>query len=178
LPPASEVESLILKLEERVAPVERAVREAWWHLATIGTEEAQEELVRAGKEYNRLFADEEEYQKIRGYYEEREALESRLLRRQVEVVYRIFASRQGDEETLDRIEELEARANAIYGNHRGVVGGEETGENEIREILRFAADEARRREAWEASKTVGGEVEGTVRRATPTTSIGLWTCRR
>jgi peptidyl-dipeptidase A len=163
LPPASEVESLILRLEERVAPVERAVREAWWHLATIGTEEAQEELVRAGKEYNRLFADEEEYQKIRGYYEEREALESRLLRRQVEVVYRIFASRQGDEETLDRIEELEARANAIYGNHRGVVGGEETGENEIREILRFAADEARRREAWEASKTVGGEVEGTVR---------------
>jgi peptidyl-dipeptidase A len=163
LPPASEVESLILRLEERVAPVERAVREAWWHLATTGTEEAQEELVRAGKEYNRLFADEEEYQKIRGYYEEREALESRLLRRQVEVVYRIFASRQGDEETLDRIEELEARANAIYGNHRGVVGGEETGENEIREILRFAADEARRREAWEASKTVGGEVEGTVR---------------
>jgi peptidyl-dipeptidase A len=163
LPSPSEVEAFITRLEGRVAPVERAVREAWWRLATTGTEEAQGELVRAGKEYNRLFADGDEYDKIRGYYEEREALENGLLRRQVEVLYRIFAGRQGDRETLDRVEELEAQANAIYGNHRGVVAGREVGENEIREILRFSDDEAQRREAWEASKTVGREVEGTVR---------------
>ena len=139
------------------------MREAWWLLATTGTKEAQGELVRAGKEYNALFADADEYRKIRGWYENRDAIEGGLLRRQVEVVYRIFASRQGDRETLDRIEELEAEASAIYGNHRGVVGGEEIGENEIREILRFSDDEAQRREAWEASKTVGREVEDTVR---------------
>ena len=139
------------------------MREAWWHLATTGTKQAQQELVRARKEYNRLFADRHEHGKIRGYYEERGALESGLLRRQVEVLYRIFASRQGDEEILGRIEELEAKANSIYGNHRGVVRREEVGENEIREILRFSGDEAQRREAWEASKTVGREVEDTVR---------------
>ena len=137
------------------------MREAWWQLATAGTEEAQQELVRARKEYNRLFADGNEYQKIQGWYEEREALESGLLRRQVEVVYRVFAGRQGDEETLDRIEELEPKATAVYGNHRGVVGDEEVGENEIREILRFSSDDALRWEAWEASKTVGS---GGVRR--------------
>jgi peptidyl-dipeptidase A len=139
------------------------VKEAWWNLATTGTEEAQEELVRAGKVYNRLFADKDEYEKVRGWYEEQGFLESPLLRRQVEVLYRTFAGRQGDEETLDRIEELEARANAIYGNHRGVVGGREVGENEIREILRRSDDGSLRREAWEASKTVGREVEETVR---------------
>jgi peptidyl-dipeptidase A len=160
---APEVERFILGLEGRVAPVERVVREAWWHLATAGTEEAQQELVRAGKKYNRLFADGNEYRKIRAWHEEREALENGLLRRQVEVVYRVFAGRQGDEEALDRIEELEAKANAVYGNHRGVVGDEDVGENEIREILRFSGDGALRREAWEASKTVGREVEGTVR---------------
>jgi hypothetical protein len=47
----------------------------------------------------------------------------------------------------DRIEELEAKASAVYGNHRGVVGGQEVGENEIREILRFSDDESLRREA-------------------------------
>jgi peptidyl-dipeptidase A len=61
------------------------------------------------------------------------------------------------------VEELEAEANAVYGNHRGVVRGEEVGENEIREILRSSDDEALRREAWEASKTVGREVEEIVR---------------
>jgi peptidyl-dipeptidase A len=159
----SEVEAFITRLEGRVAPVEKAVREAWWRLATTGTEEAQADLVAAGMEYNRLFAARDEYAKVRGYYEERESLENGLLRRQVEVVYRIFASRHGDRETLDLIEELEARANAIYGNHRGVVAGKEVGENEIREILRFSDDASLRREAWEASKTVGRAVEGTVR---------------
>ena len=149
------MEAFISRLEERVAPVEKAVSEAWWRLATTGTEEAQQELVRAGMEYNDLFADRDEYQEIQGYYQERDALGSSLLRRQVEVLYRTFAGRQGDRETLDRIEELEAKASAVYGNHRGVVGGQEVGENEIREILRSSEDGALRREAWEASKTVG-----------------------
>jgi peptidyl-dipeptidase A len=160
---SAQIEAFILRFEERVAPTEKAVKEAWWNLATTGTGEAQEELVRAGMEYNRLFAVKDEYEKVRGWYEERDALESPLLRRQVEVLYRTFAGRQGDEETLDRVEELEARANAIYGNHRGVVGGREVGENEIREILRHSDDGSLRREAWEASKTVGREVEETVR---------------
>jgi peptidyl-dipeptidase A len=163
LPSPADVETFISQLEERVAPVEKAVSEAWWRLATTGTEEAQQELVRAGMEYNYLFADRDEYQEIRGYYQERDSFESSLLRRQVEVLYRTFAGRQGDRETLDRIEELEAKASAVYGNHRGVVGGQEVGENEIREILRFSDDEARRREGWEASKSVGPEVEDTVR---------------
>ena len=163
MPSPTDVETFISRLEDRVAPVERAVREAWWHLATTGTEEAQQELVRAGMEYNKLFADRDEHQEIRGYYEERDALDNGLLRRQVEVLYRTFAARHGDRETLDRIEELEAQANAIYTNHRGVVGDREVGENEIRDILRFSDNEAQRREAWEASKTVGREVEGIVR---------------
>jgi peptidyl-dipeptidase A len=81
----------------------------------------------------------------------------------VEVLYLAFAGHQGDEEILRQIQELEARANAVYGNHRGVVEGREVGENEIREILRSSGDGALRREAWEASKTVGRRVEGTVR---------------
>jgi peptidyl-dipeptidase A len=159
----AEIEKFILGFEERAAPVEKAVREAWWRLATTGKSEAQAEYVRAGVEYNRLFADRDEFETVARWYEERDALESPLLRRQVEVLYLTFAGRQGDEGILERVEELEAEANAVYGNHRGVVRGEEVGENEIREILRSSDDEALRREAWEASKTVGREVEETVR---------------
>jgi peptidyl-dipeptidase A len=159
----AEIEGFLSRFEERVAPVERAVKEAWWDLATTGTEVAQEELVRAGMEYNRLFADRNEYEKVKGWYEQRNALEDGLLRRQVEVLYRTFAGHQGDEGILERIEELEARANAVYGNHRGLVGGEEAGENKIREILRSSEDGVLRREAWEASKAVGREVEEIVR---------------
>jgi peptidyl-dipeptidase A len=159
----SELERFISAFEERMAPAERAADEAWWNLATTGTEEAREEFVRAGKEYNRLFSDRDEYLALRGWYEERDTLESPLLRRRVEVLYRTFAERQGDAEILGRIEELEAEANAVYGNHRSVVRGRKMGENEVRELLRLSEDPELRREAWEASKSVGREVEGTVR---------------
>ena len=47
------------------------------------------------------------------------------MRRQIEVLYLTFAGHQGDEEILGRIQELEAEANAVFGNHRGVVRGRE-----------------------------------------------------
>jgi len=159
----AEVESFIARFEERLAPVEKTSSEAWWRLATTGTEEAQKELISTGMEYNRLFANKDEYRLVKGWYEERGSLESSILRRQVGILYKTFAGRQGDEETLRRIEELEAGANATYSNHRGLVGGKETSENELREILRTSHDSALRREAWESSKSVGREVEGAVR---------------
>ncbi|MDP8951950.1 MAG: M2 family metallopeptidase, partial [Actinomycetota bacterium] len=159
----AEIQDFISSFEERLAPAERASSEAWWALATTGTEEAKEGLVRAGMAYNRLFADRGEYELVKGWYERRDDIESSILRRQVEILYRTFAGRQGDEASLRRIEELEAEANAIYGNHRSLVGGEEASENELREILRTSEDSVLRREAWEASKSVGRKVEGVVR---------------
>jgi peptidyl-dipeptidase A len=159
----AEIKSFIAGFEERLAPVERASSEAWWELATTGTETAQEKLVSTGMAYNELFADKSEYELVKGWYEERGALDNSVLRRQVEILYRTFAGRQGDEETLRRIEELEAEANAICSNHRGIVEGKETSENKLREILHISEDSTLRREAWEASKSVGRKVEGIVR---------------
>jgi len=159
----AEVQGFIGSFEERLAPAEKASSEAWWTLATTGTEEAKEEFVRAGMAYNRLFADKDEYELVKSFYKGRHGFESSLLKRQVEILYKTFASRQGDENTLQRIEELEAEANAIYGNHRGIVRGQEKSENGLREILRFSDDSALRHETWEASKSVGREVEGIVR---------------
>ena len=159
----AEIQNFIASFEERLAPAEKASSEAWWALATTGTEESKKELVRTGMAYNRLFADKDEYELVKSLYEERYGVESSILRRQVEVLYKTFAGRQGDEETLQRIEELEAEANAIYGKHRAVIGGEQKSENELREILRASDDSLLRREAWEASKRVGREVESVVR---------------
>jgi peptidyl-dipeptidase A len=158
-----EVEGFISDLEHRVAPVERAVSEAWWALATTGSEESKAEFVRAGNAYDEVFADEESFQKVRSWHEERSSFENPLLRRQIEVLYRSFAAKQGDREVLERMQELEAEANSVYSNHRSVVRGREVGENEIREVLGDSTDERLRREVWEASKSVGREVEDTVR---------------
>jgi hypothetical protein len=96
--------------------VERAADEAWWNLATSGTDETREEFVAAGKAYSELFSDADEYGKLRDLFEDLDSAESPLLRRRIEFPYRMFEERQGDEETLGRIEKLEAEANAIYAS--------------------------------------------------------------
>jgi len=160
---SAEIETFLREFEKRLAPSEKRVGEAWWTLSITATDEARKELVEAGNEYNDLFANRDEYERVRSWHESRDTLESPLLQRQVEILYRTFAGSQGDPEVLHRIEELEAEAGAVYGNHRGTVGDREAGENVVREVLRASDDESLRCEAWEASKTVGREVEGTVR---------------
>ena len=59
--------------------------------------------------------------------------------------------------------ELEASVESRFAQHRGVVGGAEVDDNEIKRILRTSDDMAERREAWEASKTVGAAVADDVR---------------
>ena len=63
----------------------------------------------------------------------------------------------------ERIVELESSVETRYSRHRGVIDGREVDDNEIKIILRESDDSDRRREAWEASKTVGAEVADDVR---------------
>jgi peptidyl-dipeptidase A len=62
-----------------------------------------------------------------------------------------------------RLAELEASVESRFSRHRAVVGGEEVDDNGIKRILRESDDVAERREAWEASKTVGAAVADDVR---------------
>ena len=62
-----------------------------------------------------------------------------------------------------RIVELGASVETRFSRHRGVVAGKQVDDNEIKQILRDSEDPDERREAWEASKTVGGEVAEDVR---------------
>lgn len=158
-----DIRSFIANFEKHLAPAERANQEAWWALATTGSQEAKEELIRTGKQYNQVFEDRDEYEQVKAWYQAREDLNDPGLIRQVEVLYKMFAGHQGDPEILHRIEELEAEANAVYSNHRGTINYKSVSENEIREILHNSNDTGLRQAAWEASKTVGPEVEDMVR---------------
>nr|MBA3403053.1 M2 family metallopeptidase [Actinomycetota bacterium] len=59
--------------------------------------------------------------------------------------------------------ELETSVATRFSRHRGVVAGKEVDDNEIKQFLRESEDSDERREAWEASKTVGREVADDVR---------------
>ena len=93
----------------------------------------------------------------------REAGADGLVARQLELLHNSMLTHQVPEDLRARIVELESSVDLRFSRHRGVVGGQEVGDTEIKRILRRSDDPAERREAWEASKTVGAEVASDVR---------------
>ena len=83
--------------------------------------------------------------------------------RQLDLLHDALLPHQVPAALRHRIVEIEASVESRFASHRGVVKEAEVSDNEIKRILRSSEDAVERREAWEASKTVGAAVADDVR---------------
>jgi peptidyl-dipeptidase A len=155
----TEGRSLVAEAEERLRPLERARNAAWWDANVEATE--ANELRRRETElaYSDALADQELFAAVVGA----DGRGDRLVGRQLGLLRNLMLPHQIPDGLRARIIELESSVGASFVRHRGVVRGAEVDDNEIKRILRESDDRAERREAWEASKTVGAAVADDVR---------------
>ncbi len=156
------VEALVRETVEAVRPLDKAYQLAEWDSAVSGTPEANQRNQEAQAAWMRFWADRNLYAQARRLHDGRAAKDP-LLARQLKLVYLSSARNQQDDATIDELTRLEADVRAKYVNFRGRVGGKELNDNEIEAILHKSKDSVEVREAWEASKQVGGQVAESVR---------------
>jgi peptidyl-dipeptidase A len=154
--------AVVEQLEARLRPLSVAVSEAWWDASVRAGEETERRRVEAELARSALLAEAEAFAEIEAAREQADA-DDPLVRRGLDVLRDAFLPHQVPEDLRRRIVELEASVDSRFNRHRGVVAGEEVDDNTIRRILRTSEDQAERREAWEAAKTVGAAVAGDVR---------------
>ena len=144
----------------RLAPLSVALNLAWWDVNTEATDPNETRRVEAELALSDVLADRELFAAV-----ERARVDGADggVRRQLDLLHDALLPKQIAEDVRTRIVELEASVDSRFNSHRGVVGGNEVTDNEIKQILRHENDVARRREAWEASKTVGAAVADDVR---------------
>jgi peptidyl-dipeptidase A len=147
-------------LEERLRPLATARSLAWWDSNVEATAENERLRAQAELAYSDALADSEAFATVEVA---RGADGDPLLRRRLDVLHDLMLPRQVPAALRERIVELEASVAARFSRHRGVVGGEEVDDVAIKKILRESDDPKARKEAWAASKTVGGEVADDVR---------------
>lgn len=151
--------SLVEEVEERLAPLALVRNVAWWDAnvsATEGNEHRRNETELA---YSDALGDEKLFAALEGAKADGDGLVGRRL----ELLRNLMLRHQVPGPLRARIIELETAVEGRFARHRGVVGGIEVDDNEIKRILRESDDPAERREAWEASKTVGAAVADDVR---------------
>jgi peptidyl-dipeptidase A len=147
--------------EARLAPLAAAANLGWWNSQVEATEENAERRARAELEWSDALADRELFASVE---EARCDGAGGHVRRRLDLLHNLMLRHQVPDALRARIVELETSVDLRFSRHRGVVGGVEVGDTEIKRILRRSDDPRERREAWEASKTVGAEVADDVRR--------------
>jgi peptidyl-dipeptidase A len=145
-------------VEERLRPLDRARMAAWWDFNVEASEEHGRRRIETELAYSGALADRELYSAVTRACEADSPAQRRL-----QLVRNLMLRYQVPPALRQRIVELEAEVEARFSRHRAVVRGREVDDNEIKRILRRGDDAAERREAWEASKSVGVAVADEVR---------------
>jgi peptidyl-dipeptidase A len=152
--------ALVATVEDRLRPLSQRRNTAWWDAQVDASEENERRRAAVELEWSDALADADLFAAVEG------ALVTEPdgdVGRRLELVRSLMTPHQLPAGVRARIVELETSVETRFSRHRGVVGGSEVDDNEIKRILRESDDHSERREAWEASKTVGAAVAGDVR---------------
>ncbi len=152
--------ALVADVEERLRPLALARNVAWWNAQVDATAENERRVAEAELARSDALADRELFGAVEKAWH---AGNGDGTGRQLELLRNLMLPHQIDDSLRQRIVDLESAVETRFARHRGVVGGVEVGDVEINRILRHGDDVAERREAWEASKTVGAAVADDVR---------------
>jgi peptidyl-dipeptidase A len=155
---ARDVSSPVGPAVERLRPLTLERNLTWWESNVEATDENARRRAEAELAYSDALSD-------RNLFAEVEAARGSggTDHRSLELLRSLMLPHQVADSLRSRIVELESQVDARFSRHRGILRGREVDDNEIRRILRESDDSDERREAWEASKTVGAEVADDVR---------------
>ncbi len=159
--PDEKAKDFIRYFERQVRPLEIESNRAWWNANVAGTDENYQKKRDAENLLNETLASEFRFEQVKSI--RAESIQDPLLRRQMELLYLRYLSKQVDPDLLRRMTD---KANAIehaFNLFRAKVGDQELKDSEVRDILKKSSDSQERQAAWEASKEVGRVLEQDLR---------------
>ncbi len=152
--------ALLEQVEDTLEPLVVAANLAAWDANIEASDEHERRRVETALAVSDWLADPELFAAV---VAERGSTGDEQAARQLELLHDAMLTEQVPPELRHRIVELEASVEARFSNHRAILRGAEVDDNTIKQVLRSSDDVAERREAWDASKTIGALVADDVR---------------
>ncbi len=145
---------------ETVIPLEKELSLASWEAARTGSAEAEERVQALEIAHQTVFANPDDYALLKSL--DTSSFGDPPLARQHKLLLDAYTGSQIDREAIEKMAALETKLRTAYNTHRGEVRGEKVPDGEIKRILHESDDSDLRREAWEASKSIGPLVRDTI----------------
>ncbi|HEY2414392.1 MAG TPA: M2 family metallopeptidase [Pirellulaceae bacterium] len=147
--------------EKKIEPLEIEIGKAWWNANVTGKDEDFAKKEESENRLNEALSNTEKFASLKKIHDGQ--VSDATVSREINVLYLQYLEKQVDPALMKR---MTAKANTIekaFNVFRAKVGGKELTDGEVRQILTKSKDSKERREAWEASKKVGADVENDLR---------------
>ncbi len=153
-----ELAEFLERFVAEMRPLELQRNEASWLANTTGESRHEEESARLDAEMRLVLARRDAYARLTRLRQDG-PLDDPLLDRQLVLLHNDHRARQLPPEMIERQVQLEKNLEGRFNRFRARLDGREVTDNELVDMLRDSDDVAQRRQAWEASKQIGREVE-------------------
>lgn len=158
---STDVDDLVTTITRRLAPLDRALAEAWWDSSTAGSAETEARRAAADLARREVLADPDAFAAVRAARDSETG--DPVLDRCVAVLHDTMLPHQIPPDLRRALVGLETSVDARYTAFRADLGGTPMDDNALLEVLRTSGDSSDRRDAWAAGKQIGAEVADDVR---------------
>jgi peptidyl-dipeptidase A len=147
---------------QSLIPLHTAYSSAMWEAATTGDARANEREKEAQVDLMRFWSNEARFLTANEFLASADIGDA-ITAREIKRIYLSAAKAQQDEESIQKITELEALIRNHYYNYRAEIDHKRVTDNELEHVLRTSSNSDEVRDAWEASKQIGALVADEVR---------------
>ncbi|MBI9033445.1 MAG: M2 family metallopeptidase [Bacteroidales bacterium] len=158
----NKLSDFIQKHEQLIKPLNRDGAIAYWDASISGKDEDYARAEKLNLESAKVYSNTADFQFLKEIKESR-LVQDEMLKRQLEVLYHAYLSKQVNVDKLEAIIKLETEVEKKYASFRAEIDGEKLSDNEIEDLLRESDQSEVVKTTWMASKEIGPIVAEDVR---------------
>jgi peptidyl-dipeptidase A len=150
------IQALVDRVTPKIQELFTQVSLASWEQNTTGSPEAAARMGALDSQLRILFSDPAVFAELRQLRAEGGATDP-ALNRQLESLYRYYLANQVSPEEIRETVERETELSQLFANFRSTYQGQQVADHVLIDVLQSERDNAKRQEAWLASKQIGAQ---------------------
>ena len=149
-----ELQSIIESTVEKYDPLFKEANLAYWNGAISGKAEDFEAYSQANMKLTEILSDAETFSKLKEIKESGKVSDP-VLKRELEILYNMYLSKQADTTLLHAIIQKEMEIEQKYSGFRALYKGKSIDDNQVENILKTSLDSKELESVWKAHKQIG-----------------------
>ena len=144
----------ITDFENKLEPLSTKSGQTSWDAYITGKQELFELSAKLSLQIDSIYQDKAVFNYLKNL-KQKEIIKDALLKRQLDILYKAYLSKQINPELNKQITELATKLENTFGNFRAEADGKQLSDNEVTQILKKNLDSEYREKVWRAQKTLG-----------------------